>query len=100
MSENKVWLITGSNTGFGEAIAREALSRGDRVVATARRPQAITLAGGLGRVLPLPLDVTDPASVESAVATTMEHFGRIDVLVSNAGHGLIGASRYVGGAGR
>lgn len=91
MSEDKVWLITGSNTGFGEAIAREALSRGNRVVATARRPETVALGGGDERVLPLPLDVTDPTAVDAAIAASLEHFGRIDVLVNNAGHGLIGA---------
>jgi NAD(P)-dependent dehydrogenase (short-subunit alcohol dehydrogenase family) len=91
MSEDKVWLISGSNTGFGNALAREALSRGNRVAATARRPEAVALDGGPRRVLPLPLDVTDPDDVTAAVAVTLEHFGRIDVLVNNAGHGLVGA---------
>lgn len=91
MTKDKVWFITGSNTGFGEAIAREALSRGDRVIATARRPEAISIEAAEDRLLPCYLDVTDSDSIRAAVATAADHFGRIDVLVNNAGHGLIGA---------
>lgn len=91
MSENKVWFITGSNTGFGEAIAREALSRGDRVVATARRPDEITLDAAPDQLLPCHVDVTDRESIHAAVSAALSRFGRIDVLVNNAGHGLVGA---------
>lgn len=91
MSEDKVWFITGTNTGFGEAIAREAISRGDRVVATARRPDAIRLDAADDRLLPCYVDVTDADSVRAAVDAAVERFGRLDVLVNNAGHGLVGA---------
>ncbi|GGB36189.1 short-chain dehydrogenase/reductase [Flexivirga endophytica] len=91
MTDDKVWFITGSNTGFGEAIAREALSRGDRVVATARRPDAISLDAPADRLLPRYLDVTDIGSIRDAIAATVARFGRIDVVVNNAGHGLVGA---------
>ncbi|NHN57027.1 SDR family NAD(P)-dependent oxidoreductase [Calidifontibacter sp. DB0510] len=84
-----VWFITGSNTGFGDAIARAALASGARVVATARRPETIQLSDD--NILALHLDVTDPESIEAAVAAAIERFGRIDVLVNNAGHGLVGA---------
>ncbi|WP_446663697.1 SDR family NAD(P)-dependent oxidoreductase [Flexivirga sp. B27] len=91
MNEDKVWFITGSNTGFGEAIAREALSRGHRVVATARCVDAITLEASPDALLPCHLDVTARDSIDTAVAASIEHFGRIDVVVNNAGHGLVGA---------
>lgn len=84
-------MITGANTGFGAAIARVAHAAGARVVATARRPEQIALDSDPERVLTTQLDVTDPTAVEAAVAATMERFGRIDVLVNNAGHGLLGA---------
>lgn len=91
MTDDKVWFITGSNTGFGQAIAQEALSRGDRVVATARRPDAIRLDAPADRLLPRHLDVTDMGSIRDAIAATVARFGRIDVVVNNAGHGLVGA---------
>lgn len=91
MSDDKVWFITGSNTGFGEAIAREALSRGHRVVATARRPDEITLDAPDDSLLPCYVDVTEPDSVRAAVTAAVDRFGRVDVLVNNAGHGLVGA---------
>ncbi|GAA0363327.1 SDR family oxidoreductase [Actinoallomurus spadix] len=89
----RVWFITGTSTGLGRAIADAALARGERVVATARDPQSVKdlaeRAPGLVRAVAL--DVTDPAQVTAAVGTAIEEFGRIDVLVNNAGHGLIGA---------
>jgi NAD(P)-dependent dehydrogenase (short-subunit alcohol dehydrogenase family) len=87
------WFITGANRGLGLEIATTALAAGDTVVATARRPEqapeALTAYGD--RVLVLPLDLTDPASIEAAVAGAVERFGRIDVLVNNAGYGELGA---------
>jgi NAD(P)-dependent dehydrogenase (short-subunit alcohol dehydrogenase family) len=86
----RVWLITGSSSGFGRALAEAALERGDRVVATARRPEALAdLAGE--RVLVVALDVTRRDDVEAAVRAALERFGRIDVLVNNAGYGSVGA---------
>ncbi|SFF66839.1 Short-chain dehydrogenase, partial [Actinacidiphila alni] len=89
---SKVWFITGANRGFGYEIARAALDSGDRVVATARRPQEAeaALKEHGERVLALPLDVTDTDSVVAAVAAARERFGRIDVLVNNAGYGQLG----------
>jgi len=88
-----VWLITGSSSGFGRHIAQAALARGDRVVATARRPEAIDdlVAAAPDRVHAVALDVTDGGQVAAAVAAALERFGRIDVLVNNAGHGSVGA---------
>lgn len=89
----RVWLITGANSGFGQAIAEAALAAGDTVVAAARRPETLdTLAAAHpDRVVPVRLDVTDAAGIASVVADTLLWYGRIDVLVNNAGRGLIGA---------
>ncbi|MCC9152655.1 SDR family NAD(P)-dependent oxidoreductase [Streptomyces parvulus] len=83
-----VWFITGSSRGFGRALATAALEAGDLVVATARRPEVLTeTLGAYGeRVLPLTLDVTDPRAARRAVDAAVTRFGRIDVLVNNAGY--------------
>lgn len=84
------WLVTGAATGFGREIARAALAAGANVVATARDPAKLA---GLTheRLLALALDVTDTASIAEAVATAEARFGGVDVLVNNAGYGLIAA---------
>jgi NAD(P)-dependent dehydrogenase (short-subunit alcohol dehydrogenase family) len=89
----RVWFITGASSGFGRSIADEALARGEKVVATARRPEALDdLAGTAGdRVLVQKLDVTDTADQQSAIEAALERFGRIDVLVNNAGRTQVGA---------
>jgi NAD(P)-dependent dehydrogenase (short-subunit alcohol dehydrogenase family) len=92
-TDGRVWLITGCSSGFGREIALAALAAGDRVLATARRPE--TLSGlrdrGGDRVRTAALDVTDAGQVEAAVKTALEEFGRIDVVVNNAGNGSVGA---------
>ncbi|MCE3262954.1 MAG: short-chain dehydrogenase/reductase [Pseudoduganella sp.] len=89
---NKVWFITGASRGFGLLIARDALARGDSVVAAARNPQAIVDALGVHPgLLPVQLDVTREAAAAVAVQAALERFGRIDVLVNNAGYGILGA---------
>jgi NAD(P)-dependent dehydrogenase (short-subunit alcohol dehydrogenase family) len=90
---SKVWLITGSSRGIGRALAEAVLAAGDRLVATARNPaQLADMAEPYGdRVRTLPLDVTDEAAAERAVRTAIEAFGRLDVLVNNAGYGNVNA---------
>lgn len=89
----KVWLITGANSGFGQAITRVALAAGDTVVAAVRRPESLDelTAAHPGRVVPVALDVTDPARITAVVAEVILWYGRIDVLVNNAGRGQVGA---------
>ena len=84
----QVWFITGSSRGFGRALVVAALDAGDRVVATARQPaQLAEIAEKHGdSVLPVALDVTDDGAVRAAVAAGAERFGRLDVVVNNAGY--------------
>ena len=92
-SDAPVWFITGCSTGFGRELATVLLARGTRVAVTARRPADVEdLVEGRGeQALALALDVTDPAQVAEAVAAAEAHFGRIDVLVNNAGVGYFGS---------
>jgi NAD(P)-dependent dehydrogenase (short-subunit alcohol dehydrogenase family) len=89
----RVWLVTGASSGFGLAIAEAALSAGDTVVAGVRRPAAMDYLAARypGPVTAVELDVTDGSQVTAAVAQTLLWHGRIDVLVNNAGRGLVGA---------
>jgi NAD(P)-dependent dehydrogenase (short-subunit alcohol dehydrogenase family) len=87
----RVWLITGASSGFGRAIADAALAAGDSVVATARRTDALSELEPAERVHPVALDVTDADQREAAVAEALERFGRVDVLVNNAGRTQVGA---------
>lgn len=85
-----VVLITGASSGIGQAAANLFAERGWRVAATMRNPADGAALQRQERVKVLPLDVTNTDSVETAVAATLEHFGRIDALVNNAGYGLFG----------
>ncbi len=89
----RTWLITGSSSGFGHALALAALSPGDNVVATARRPDTLeSLARQApARSLILGLDVTDRDQIKAAIASATERFGGVDVLVNNAGLASVGA---------
>ena len=87
MSDKKVWLVTGAGRGLGVDIAKAALTAGHAVVATGRNPEKVTAAvGEHDDLLAVTLDVTDPADADSAVAAAVDRFGRIDVLVNNAGN--------------
>jgi NAD(P)-dependent dehydrogenase (short-subunit alcohol dehydrogenase family) len=92
-TDGRVWLITGCSAGFGREIALAALAAGDRVLATARRPETLADLQERGgeRVRTAALDVTDAGQVDAAVKTALEAFGRIDVVVNNAGNGSVGA---------
>jgi NAD(P)-dependent dehydrogenase (short-subunit alcohol dehydrogenase family) len=92
-NESKVWFITGASSGFGRALVEHAVARGARVVATARSIDSLAdlVAAAPAQVLPLRLDVTQPGSIDAALASAIAHFGAIDVLVNNAGFGIVGA---------
>jgi len=88
----RVWFITGASRGFGALITQQALAAGDAVVATARDPKSVTARlGSHERLLPVKLDVTSEAEAQEAVAAALKKFGRIDILINNAGFGLLGA---------
>ncbi|MBO0723190.1 MAG: SDR family NAD(P)-dependent oxidoreductase [Blastocatellia bacterium] len=94
----KTWFITGASRGFGALIAKRALEVGDQVVATARNPQTIVDAlGSHPNLLALPLDVTNEQQAREAAAAAVKQFGRIDILLNNAGFGLLGAVEEVTG---
>lgn len=92
--QDKVWFITGASTGFGRLLTEHLLTLGAHVVATARKPEAL---GDLAspNLLVLPLDVTQPAQIASAVEQALARFGHVDVLVNNAGYGVTGAFEEV-----
>jgi NAD(P)-dependent dehydrogenase (short-subunit alcohol dehydrogenase family) len=88
-SMNRTWLITGCSRGLGRALAEAVLDAGDRLAATARDPGTLAdlVARGADRILALPLDETDEEAAARAVAATVERFGRLDIVVNNAGYG-------------
>ena len=86
-----VWFITGAGRGLGAAIVRQALARGDQVVAASRRPEAAQDQPKHADLLPVRLDVTSESDAVTGVRAAVERFGRIDFLVNNAGRSLLGA---------
>ncbi|MEV0822424.1 SDR family NAD(P)-dependent oxidoreductase [Nonomuraea rubra] len=96
---SKVWFVTGSSRGLGREFVEAALSRGDQVAATARTAESlddlVTAYGDL--VLALKLDVTDADAVRASVTRAKEHFGRLDVIVNNAGYAQVGAVEELAG---
>ena len=91
--EQPVWFITGCSTGFGREIAKLVLGRGWRAVVTARKPEQVEdlVKGHEENALALKLDVTDRSQITGAVKQAEQRFGRIDVLVNNAGYGYLAA---------
>ncbi len=96
----KTWLITGTSSGLGRAMVEQLLERGDRVAATVRRDDALAdLRQTHGeRLRVVTLDLTDTAGLRAAVAETFRRLGRIDVVVSNAAYGLVGAAEELSDA--
>ena len=94
---SRIWFITGASTGFGRKLAEVVAAKGDRVVATARKEEDVADLERTypGRARALRLDVTDPAQIKAAAEAAIEAFGRIDVLVNNAGYGLLGTVEEV-----
>ena len=93
MSEKKVWFITGTSSGFGRLLAEEVLAKGERVVATARKPEVLQdlIEKYPETARAVKLDVTNLDDAKDSVAEAVKSFGRIDVLVNNAGSALVGA---------
>jgi NAD(P)-dependent dehydrogenase (short-subunit alcohol dehydrogenase family) len=93
IDNSRVWFITGASRGLGRALTEEVLDSGERVLATARRTDKIRDLPRRhpGQAAATALDVTDPAQMRDAVDRALDEFGRIDVLVNNAGYGLLGA---------
>ena len=92
-NDSPVWLITGCSTGLGRALAVRVLARGHRLIATARQPETLAelVAVDPSRCQALALDVADAPQVAAVVAEAAAVFGRLDVVVNNAGYGLVGA---------
>jgi NAD(P)-dependent dehydrogenase (short-subunit alcohol dehydrogenase family) len=96
MASSQVWFITGASRGLGRVIAEEALRRGHRVAATARDVASVASLAPADRLHAQALDVTDRAAVFRAVDAAAAHFGRLDVVVNNAGYGLFGPLETIG----
>ena len=91
-AQGRVWLITGCSTGFGLEMAKLVLARGDRAVVTARKVEQLDeLVRGQENALAMALDVTKPDEITATVKAATDRFGRIDVLVNNAGYGYLAA---------
>jgi NAD(P)-dependent dehydrogenase (short-subunit alcohol dehydrogenase family) len=87
----KVWMVTGASRGLGAEVAKAALASGDKVIATGRNKEGLDNPSHQDTWLALPMDVTSEKEIESSVWKALNRFGRIDVLVNNAGFGMLGA---------
>ena len=91
MDTNKVWLVTGASKGLGLSLVKKLLQEGYQVAATSRSAESLVKEVGTnGNFLPMEVNLTDEASVNNAIAKTVKTFGRIDVVVNNAGYGQLG----------
>jgi len=99
-NQKRVWFITGTSQGFGLELVRAALQRGDSVVATSRHPQKVAAGfkDAADRLLAVAMDLRDEKQVADAVQAALKRFGHIDVLVNNAGYGIMGAVEEVSDA--
>ncbi|SEW54025.1 oxidoreductase [Chitinophaga arvensicola] len=91
MDNKKVWFVTGASKGLGRSLVKQLLQKGYKVAATSRSIDDLRQVATTADFLPLSVDLKNEASVQAAVAETIKHFGRIDVLVNNAGYGQIGS---------
>ena len=98
LPKDAVWFITGCSSGIGEGLAQYVAGTSNRVVATARNPASMPNIPDKSNVLKLKLDVTSIESINAAVDTTLQKFGRIDVVVNNAGYTLVGDTEAAGDA--
>ncbi len=91
--DNTVWFITGASSGFGKSLAQHAIEKGYKVVATARRLEKLEELKSIApnQVLPIQIDVTKREEVQKGIATALGRWGKIDVLINNAGYGIVGA---------
>jgi NAD(P)-dependent dehydrogenase (short-subunit alcohol dehydrogenase family) len=89
---SQIWLVTGASRGLGQAIAQAVLEKGDTVIAAVRNPEHAQKAlGDSQRVFAVAMDVTDSASIRGTAEAAVARFGKIDMVVNNAGYGLMGA---------
>ena len=93
----KVWMITAASRGLGAEVAKAALAAGEKVIATGRGRDGLNFSTDRDALFPVEMDVTNEAQVESGVSNSLARFGRIDVLVNNAGFGMLGAIEETSG---
>jgi len=93
LNDNTVWFITGASSGFGKSLAEHAIKKGYKVVATARRQEKLEELKAVApeQVLPIQMDVTDRKQVKDGIKEAINTYGKIDVLINNAGYGIVGA---------
>lgn len=91
MDNKKVWFVTGASKGFGRSLVKQLLSKGYKVAATSRNIDDLRKVATGNNFLPLSVDLTTESSIQAAVKETISRFGRIDVLVNNAGYGQVGS---------